>query len=353
VTRLGLIARADNRGLGIQTWEAFRHLKPAKTMVVDCPSQKPLALHLDRFPGATVVRGFPTARDFREFLRDLDVVFTCETPYSYDLFRVADDMAVRTVLQYNFEFLDYLRSPELPRPTLFAAPSPWRYGDVPFQNKTHLPVPIATDRFTQAPSGRHRAVNFLHVVGRPAIHDRNGTADLLSALAHVCSPITVTITCQDKDYVRDLAARVTIPANVNLVLNGGDRANYWDNYVDQDVLLMPRRFGGLCLPAQEAIGAGMPVIMPDIEPNTWLPDSWLVPASYADTFIARTEIDVYSVHRKALAMAIDRFATDEAFFAQARATAAEIAHHCSWESQRPVYDATFANLTTRKDPAHA
>ena len=47
--RLGLIARADNRGLGQQTWAVQRNLQPAKTMVVDCPSMQPLQLHLDRF----------------------------------------------------------------------------------------------------------------------------------------------------------------------------------------------------------------------------------------------------------------------------------------------------------------
>jgi hypothetical protein len=53
----GLIARADNRGLGQQTWAVFRNLKPAKTMVVNCHSEQPLKLRLDRFPNATVVDG--------------------------------------------------------------------------------------------------------------------------------------------------------------------------------------------------------------------------------------------------------------------------------------------------------
>ena len=33
--KLGLIARADNTGLGMQTWEFYRAMKPEKTLVVD------------------------------------------------------------------------------------------------------------------------------------------------------------------------------------------------------------------------------------------------------------------------------------------------------------------------------
>lgn len=343
--RLGLIVRADNRGLGVQTWEAYRHLAPAKTMVVDCPSKAPLPIHLDRFPDATVVHGFPTAADCREFLDGLDVVYTAETPYNPQLFSLADELNVRTVLHYNFEFLAHLQHPHLPRPTLFAAPSMWRYGDVPFPNKTYLPVPIALDRFEgmqrdPKPTAKH----FLHIVGRPAVGDRNGTTDLLAALPYVRSAVTVTIRCQDPAYVPSLLHRRHIPSNVELVIVSADIPNYWDAYLGADVLVMPRRFGGLCLPVNEALGAGMPVIMPNISPNGWLPADWLVPATKTGSFMAKTRIDLHTTDPRALAACIDRFATDRAFYATAETIARDIAKRNSWEALLPEYQRVFASL---------
>lgn len=343
--KLGLIARADNRGLGVQLWEAYRHLSPAKTMVIDCPSKAPLPLHLERFPGATVVHGFPTAADCREFLTDLDVVYTAETPYNPELFSEAALMGVKTVLHFNFEFLAHLQNPSLPAPTLFAAPSMWRYQDVPFTNKTFLPVPIACDRFADVwrPS-TPTAHQFLHIVGRPAVGDRNGTADLLGALPYVRSPITMTIRCQDPAYVPSLLNMRGVPANVELVIVSADIPNYWDAYTGADVLVMPRRFGGLCLPVNEALGAGMPVIMPAIEPNHWLPADWLVPATKSGSFMAKTRIDLHTTDPRALAERIDRFATDRAFYAESQTIATDLAKRNSWEALLPEYQRVFASL---------
>lgn len=310
-------------------------MAPAKTMVVDCPSKQPLPLHLDRFPNATVVKGIPTAEQFRRFLDGLDVVYTAETPYNYDLFDIAERMGVRSVLHYNYEFLDYLQRPNLPQPTVFAAPSLWHYNDVPYSNKVHLPVPTATERFPRIE--RDRATRILHIVGRPAIHDRNGTADLVTALQYVQSEITVTIRCQDPRYVPRLLTGARFPKNIDLRIQSGDSGNYWDNY-DADVLVMPRRFGGLCLPVNEALAAGMPVVMPDISPNSWLPAEWLAPASFEGRFMAKTMIDLHTINHISLAARIDQFAGDPEFYRKAVEQALDIAGRYSWGALKPEYD---------------
>ena len=44
----------------------------------------------------------------------------------------------------------------------------------------------------------------------------------------------------------------------------------WDLYDGCSILVMPRRYGGLCLPVLEAMTRGLAVVMTDIEPNrTW------------------------------------------------------------------------------------
>lgn len=345
--RLGLIARADHRGLAIQTAGMHRALQPLKTMIIDCPSAKPLPLHLDQFPGdgVTVVKGWPTERDFRPFLDGLDVVYTAECDYTRDglLYSLADQMGVKTALHVNYEFLPHVRNPSLPRPSLFAAPSMWHYDDIP-DPKKYLPVPIETDRFPERPH-RAQAKTFLHIVGRPAIHDRNGSTDLLDALQHVRSDVKVRITCQDPQYIPKLLPGRRIPSNVELVIESGDVLNHWELYADADVLVMPRRFGGLCLPANEALGAGLPVAMPNISPNnSWLPSEWLVPAVRSGDFMAHNRIDLHETDPVALAAKIDKFAGDPEFYVASADTARRMAKELSWDQMRPMYEQVFADL---------
>lgn len=335
--RLGLIARADNRGLGQQTWAVQRNLQPAKTMVVDCPSMQPLQLHTERFPGAHIVRGLPTEVDYAQFLDGLDVVYTAETGYG-DLWSIANRMGVRTVLHANYEFLD-LRD----QPTVWAAPSLWNFDRWP-AGTTHLPVPIETDRFpiTEKPLTASR---FLHIVGRPAIHDRNGTLDLLQALQHVTAPITVTVTCQQPGYVSSLIREHNIhtPNNVTLVVDSADRDDYWTIYDNQHAMILPRRFGGLCLPANEAIGAGIPVIMPNIEPNNlWLCGAWLTEAIHAGEFSAKQHIQFYRTDPQVLAAKIDQLALDEDFYGHSVYMARNLRKALSWETLTPRYLEVFA-----------
>lgn len=344
--RLGLIARGDNTGLGTQTWELHRHLCPARTMLLDLSPNKRNILHPDRYPDVwATVPGFPSKAHFIAFLDGLDVVYTAETPYGHVLFDLAEKAGVRTVLHYNYEFLDHLNMPQLPKPTVFASPSAWHYGDLPYANKCRLPVPIALDRFADYPPSASTATRFLHIAGKPAIHDRNGTADLLQALQHVRSPITVIIKCQDPQYVSKLMANRTLPEHVELVTDTSDTLNYWDNYRQGDVLVLPRRYGGLCLPVNEALGAGLPVIMPNIAPNnTWLPQGWLVPAIRQGQFTVRTTIDLYTVDHVALAAKIDQFATDRGFFAASQEAARVVAKQLSWDNLRPEYERLFNEL---------
>jgi len=333
MTNLGLIARADNRGLGQQTWAFYRHMKPDKTLVVNPPSVQPLPLRLDRFPDATVV-DIPNAADIRAFLDGLDVVYTAETGYTPNLWREAHRMNVKTVLHANYEFLN-LKD----QPTVWAAPSSWNLDKFP-AGTVHLPVPIETDRFDTTPR-EFGAYRFLHVVGRPAIHDRNGTADLLKALMLVQTRIAVTITCQQSGYIGKLMNdhHICIPDHITLNVQSTDTEHYWDNYTDQDVLVLPRRFGGLCLPCNEALGAGMPVIMPDIEPNTtYLPNEWLVPASKIGEFDAKQRIDYHGTDPHALAALIDKMAQNLTFYQAACRKAQTLKASLSWDALKPRYE---------------
>jgi hypothetical protein len=250
--KLGIVARGDDTGLGNQSREAVRHLQTEKVLVVDlCHlSPKRLTLHPDWYPGATIVRGVPTDDDYRKFLDGLDLVLTFETPYNYELFAIAKSMGVKSVLQINPEFNDYYLDHRLTAPTVFAAPTHWMYDTVP-DPKIVLPVPIAMSRFRYIEREPDAPVKFLHVIGNPAIHDRAGTKDLLAALPYIEAECTITLKCQDPGHVSSLISEMGYAKgkSVTLVIDSANVENYWDLYTGHDVLIHPRRFGGLNLPA--------------------------------------------------------------------------------------------------------
>jgi len=340
--RIGLIARADSRGLGIQTKAFHDNMAPAKTLVVDCPSIAPLPLRNDWYPAATWTR-IPNAVDINTFLDDIDVVYTAETGYTPLLWDIAEKRGVRTVLHANFEFLN-----RDDRPTQWLAPSLWRISEWP-EGTIHLPVPVEVNRFpeTDLPD---RATNLLHIVGRPTIDrgkdlHRNGTLDFLQALQYVTGKATVTVRCQAENYVTALMANhaVVIPDNIDLRIVHSDIENYWDAYTGQHALILPRRFGGLCLPANEAIAAGIPAIMTDIDPNnTWLPREWLMPAYQTGAIRAKQFVDVYQADPIGLAVKLEQVISDADWYADAKRTARQLRYRMSWDTLKPYYQEVLA-----------
>lgn len=341
--RIGLVARADSTGLGIQSKEFFDHIPNCKALVIDS-SQLPGACSIHRsdyskYPGQMQ---FPMRPGFgmtgaipdiiiQEFIKDIDILFAMETPYDYNLFSRCRQRGVKTILQFNYEFLDF--PSHFPPPDLFAAPSLWNYDLVP-DNKVFLPVPVNTDKFTPVRKLNH----FVHNVGRPAIHDRNGTQTFLNALRFVKNEITVTLHSQ-----QPIPIPIKPPDNVSLVPEFGNTENYHDNY-NGGVLVLPRKYGGLSLPMNEAIAAEMPVITTNISPNNiWLPEEWLVESRTAGTLRSKKTLTYYEADAERLAEKIDQFC-DESFFNTAVEKTKQLKETISWKTLLPKYMETFENL---------
>lgn len=340
--KLGMIVRADDTGLGNQSYAFYKHLQPFRTMVVDISKLNGNKQHIKRYKQPwRIVKGFPTNQDCDEFLNGLDAALSFEIPYNYYLFEKAEMLGIRTYLQYNYEFLDYLQRPSLPKPTLLLAPSPWHYADVTNKglNARIYYVPIDTEAIKARDI--HQAKHFIHIVGKPAIHDRNGTDTVIAALKYVTERIKITFACQNAGHLQTISAELSktiVPKNVTVELRG-EVSDYTDNYKTGDVLLLPRKYGGLCLPMQEALAAGMPVVMTDVSPNNQrLPLEWLVKAHYTDTFMTRTEIEIYEAWPQDLADKINWFAKlNDTNMKLHNDKAKSIANYFSWSNMRDSY----------------
>lgn len=336
MNQIGLIARADNTGLGIQTHELYKHINPQKTLVVNVNRLNHLQNHFYRYPGCKIVTDQMSLADINEFLSGLKVIFCCETPYNYELFREARNRGIKIVLQYNYEFLELGSLKNSYWPDVFASPSSWQIQEVKdkFKNVMHLPVPVNRQLLTY--SEKKKFKRFLHIVGNAAAHDRNGTHASIEAFDKANLPdCELVVRCFNTSAVNSLPKG----NGKNITINTHNTTNYEHNYIGFDALILPRKYGGLCLPMQEALSCGMPVIMTDISPNSdVLPKEWLIPTGNKFTFHSKHTIEVNEPDVNSLTEKIKWFASmDEKTCIENSEIANKIADALDWNIWKKKY----------------
>lgn len=348
--KLGILTYSSDTGLGNQMWEIYKHLNPTKTLVVDLSRFNQMPTHHDRYKDAKVC-GFPSDEDVEWLVNDMDIVFVAETPLNYHLFEYARQKGVKTIQQYNAEFLDYYKHPDWAKPTILAAPTKW-YMDRVEQLNTGakiklLPVPVNTDLIPFREIKECKT--FIHIIGRPAYEDRNGTIPFLQAALRLGRKYSYKIFLQPPSDPRAIEyfepVRLAIEdARQKLDLEIIENVlNYQDIYTSGDVLVLPRRYGGLCLPMQEALAAGMPVLMTDISPNfDILSKDCLIEAKKKGEFEFHAKVDVYEPDYLDLVQKMDDFSNP--IIMQARNKQARmIAETISWNKLKQVYLDFFEN----------
>lgn len=311
--RLGIIARADATGLGVQSKNWVRLLKPQKVIVIDSTPFNKNQQHFEWYHkmNAFLVNGFISPHEINSVLANIDVLLTFEIPYSYELVKVAKSRGIKVIIQNNWEFTDYLQNKNLPLPDLLVNHSYWHLDDQKArwpEITEYCPTPVFLEEFdeiTMQNFERKGKRRFLHVAGRRTYEDRNGTEDLLAAVKLIPKDIDfeLVIKTQTTDVSEYDDPRITIDRNAP--------ADEKELYRDFDAMIMPRRYGGACLPMNESLAAGLPVIMTDVDPNNKiLPKEWLVEANKKSSFMARIEIDIYESNVQKLADKITEWATD-------------------------------------------
>lgn len=310
MVKIGIIVFANDSGLGQQTRRLTQMIKPFRLLAVNSSgfskNRKQNWQWYNDFTGFKV-DGFPTDREINIFLNDLTHVLVCENPLNFHLFAEAKRRGIKTYCQSNYEFCDNLNNPHLTVPDLFLMPSYWKVEEMKRRfgkdKVIYLPPPINPNEFAQVREinfARQEKPQFLHIIGTLATQDRNGTLDIIQALEHTDSDFHLVIKSQHElppEYMTD-DPRVTYKI--------GNEEKTEDLYRDFDALILPRRYGGLSLTANEALMCGLPVIMTDIEPNNkLLPKEWLVKSVQLGHFQAREKIDIFSAQHKALAMKLD------------------------------------------------
>lgn len=334
--KLGVIARTEiARGLAIQTRNFVEHMDVDRTLIIDMPTRD---CDLDEAwcPNPTHVaynaKTHTLPKDaVLEWLDGLDAVFAVETPYDWDMPNWCRALGVKLFVQGNPEFVrhgqkgfEHLGNP------IWWWPTSWRLEHLPYGRQ--MPVPMPDRPITARPAG-DGPLRVLHVIGKRAFADRNGTEILLRALTQVRTNMEVTLHSIDgavPEMMRNHRVKITkMPDAVE------DR---WSMYADHHVLVLPRRYGGLCLPALEAAACGLAVAMPYASPNEQLAQILLNVRRDGTRALnlACGQVQEIAVSHMDLAARLDELNADRATLEHAQHVAAATVPR--WEQMKPIYE---------------
>lgn len=332
--KLAMVCRFDNSGLGTLSWEFFRHLKPAKVLLVENGVFQTFPERYKDAQTRRVDKHSGVSKEDRDWLLDgMDAVFSCETFYSYELIQEARRKGVKSVLYTMFEM--YPSNPAT-KPDHFLCPSTLDYKVMP-EPKTYLPVPIATDRLYW--NKRTTANVFIHTASHGGMNGRKGTALVVEAMKYVTKDVKMVINSWSPLHVDNPKIEVR---NVNF-------QNYWQVWREGDVLVYPQDYNGICLPVTEAFASGLALVTTNIEPfNEWLPKRCLfdVVEMYR-TQAARglMMVDAARIDPKLIAQKIDEIAGTD--ISSISLEGRVYARKHSWDALLPAYNQFFESICQR------
>lgn len=253
--RLGVVVRMDDRGLAYLTQEFVAHMAPERVLVVD--------MNDPRFPMRPIrprvgCQWFYASFDggvlhgpIDEFLSGLTHVYTAETGYDIGFFQRARERRVASICHVMPEFDNFTGERDEVQPTAIWLPTTWRQDKVARSVVVPVPAPVAP-----RPRRRTEIRTVVHVGGSRAMPDRAGSRSAFDAVEWATDDVRwIFYTQRERGYPRSLEGRKNVEIRV------GSVEDRWALYDEADLLLAPRRFGGLSLPVLEAAACGLPVLM--------------------------------------------------------------------------------------------
>lgn len=340
--RVGVVARADHGGLANQTYEVWRNVKPDRVLVVDMGLRArghgtDLARYDAPWCEKFVTRHGKAGYELDQFLHGLDVVWSAETFYEDHMYALARGHRCATVLHANPELF---YAPDRLATEIWA-PTEWEVARLPLRTKV-VPLPVPLDRFTYR--RRTKADTFFATTGE-AMLDRNGFDAVRDAMFHV-------------EHSGRLFWRGGPPQDPPIEQWGNIAAEWLppvDDYTDlipaeTDMLVMPRRYGGLCLPQAEAAAQGIPTVMTNLPPQDgWISQRLLVETTGSlSAKMKGGDFPVYDLDPRVLAAKLDELMDAPDTVATSSLQARQWAEQQGWDVQLDTWLGHFERLATRR-----
>jgi glycosyltransferase involved in cell wall biosynthesis len=332
--KIGLIARPDNGGLGSLSVDFYKNL-PIEKVIALSPVRKE---HEWKFPTAFFTDKLKDDL-LADFCQGLDLVITFETPYNWNLFEIAKERKVKTVLIPNFEWMEMT----FPLPDLMICPTMLDYR-VLMEPKIYLPIPI--DREILPFKLRTKAETFLFNAGRGGIDGRNQAVQVLKSIPLVKSDVKFLIRFQS--FLRSTSPEaineiLTLEKDSRVLCWEGELQHYQQAYILGDVLVHPQKYGSLSLPVQEAMSRGMPIIAMNKYPeSSFLPKDLLLDSLSVTRSLIRRPVENYNVSPEVIAAKIDEVANMD--ISQYSLLSDKLAEKWSWSNLKSVYLDIFERL---------
>lgn len=271
------------------------------------------------------------------FLMGLDALWLIETDLSHDwmVSRLAKQKGIKLILSCMYEYSAF---PCPVKPDLVLCPSLLDFDYYkPHYNSVFIPIPVEQPWLL-----RERALEFVHNAGHGQWDYAKGTVQLIEAMDHVRSPVTLKIRAQTDDRkMADLHARYKDHPRIVWELNPKPE----DLYATGDVFINAEKLNGVSLPLQEAWASGLCVVTSARYPaTTWLPPEPLIPVSrYEKCRIpggSGIEFDKAVVDPVDVARVIDGIYNQD--ISRFSLAGREWAEANSWERLKPVYNQVIA-----------
>jgi hypothetical protein len=350
--KLGVVVRAEHRGLGIQTRAVADALSADRVLWVE-PRPASWSQHPDLFAHHQVThtawrRGWLDEQTVRRWLEGLDVVYTAETGYDPRLPDWCDAAGCGLVRHANPEQLG-ADEVEAAGSTVWWAATPWRLDRLPAGTRV-VPMPVDPPAGFD-PSLRNRdpgrPINFVHSMGHHAEGDRAGTEVVAAAVRGLVHPCRVDVFCQD----RRMSAVFKAPPGVDLRVRTRGVADRWDQFRGGDVLLLPRRYGGLSLPTLEGLAAGLVAVMPDCSPNQVWPGPKIRVDGWRRVRMRCGKVDVCDPSAAHLAEVMNGLCARPERVVERKAESRAWAEANTWDALRPLWLAELRRAVSARRPS--
>lgn len=249
-TRIGLIGYRNDSGLGELNRQLAAYAGLANWLVVPHrhrPTTPPC-------PGVSAVGYDGADSTIDRFVKSVDTILFCETPFYPRLLRLAKELGKRIVCIPMLEWTPSARQGWMPLVDSFICPTKQCYDLLSSEGLpcAYFPWPVDLARFSYRQ--RDRCRKFLFINGWGGWKGRKGA----SVVCHAKSlwpemPLTVCSQTEDREW----------PAGTGLLPSSTDNFSL---YEVGDILIAPHTVDGIGLEIMEAMSCGVPVVTPDASP---------------------------------------------------------------------------------------